>query len=170
MVMIKIYIPNIISALRIALCIPMFFAEAMSPLFVGCYLLAGISDMLDGFLARKLGVTSEIGARLDSVADFVFVITAFAKLFPLLNFPIWIWLIIIMIAVMKITSSIVSKLRSGKVVFLHTKANKIAGFVLFIGMLFAKTSCFQYVVIGIIVIAMYAAVDEMVRVARNIFQ
>ena len=166
MVMIKIHIPNIISALRIALCIPMFFAEAMSPLFVGCYLLAGISDMLDGFLARKLGVTSEFGARLDSVADFVFVITAFAKLFPLLNFPIWIWLIITMIAVIKIVSLIVSKLRNRKVLFLHTEANKITGLLLFIGMLFVKTACFQYVVIVIIVVAIFAAVDEMVKILK----
>lgn len=72
--MIKTHIPNIITALRIALCIPMFFAEAMSPLFVSCYLLAGVSDMLDGFLARKLCVTSDFGARLDSVADLVFAI------------------------------------------------------------------------------------------------
>lgn len=71
---------------------------------------------------------------------------------------------------MKITSSIVSKLRSGKVVFIHTKANKIAGLLLFIGMLFVKTACFQYVVIVIIVVAMFAAVDETIKVARNIFQ
>lgn len=160
----KHHIPNIITALRIALCIPMLLAETMSPMFVSCYLLAGVSDMLDGFLARKLCVSSEFGARLDSVADFVFVITAFMKLFPLLNFPLWIWLTIIMITVVKIISLIVSKLRNGKVVFLHTKANKITGFVLFTGMLFVKTSCFQYVMIGAIIMAAYAAVDEMVMV------
>lgn len=167
MVMIKTHIPNIITALRIALCVPMFLAEAISPLFVACYLFAGLSDMIDGFLARKLGVTSEFGARLDSVADFIFVITAFIKIFPLLNFLLWIWLIIIMIAVMKIVSLIVSKFRNGKVVFLHTKANKIAGLLLFIGMLFVKTACFQYIVVGIIAVAMVAAVDEMVMVLKS---
>lgn len=165
--MIKTHIPNIITALRIALCVPMFLAEAISPLFVACYLFAGLSDMIDGFLARKLGVTSEFGARLDSVADFVFVITAFMKLFPLLNFPLWIWLTIIMIAVVKIASLIISKLKKVKVVPLHTFSNKLTGFVLFIGMLFVKTACFQYVVIGIIVIATYAAVDEMVMVLKS---
>lgn len=162
----KRHIPNIITALRIALCVPMLLAEAMSPLFYACYLLAGLSDILDGFFARKFGVTSDFGSRLDSIADLVFVITAFVKLFPLLNFSKWIWLIIIMIVVMKIVSLIVSKLRKGKIVFLHTKANKITGLLLFIGMLFVKTACFQYVVIVIIVVAMFAAVDEMVRILK----
>lgn len=166
MVMIKIHIPNIISALRIALCVPMFLAEAMSPLFSACYLLAGLSDILDGFFARKLGVTSDFGSRLDSIADFVFVITAFIKLFPLLNFPICIWLIITMIAVIKIVSLIVSKLRNRKVFFLHTEANKITGLLLFIGMFFVETACFQYVVIVIIVVAIFAAVDEMVKILK----
>ncbi len=165
--MIKTHIPNIITALRIALCIPMFFAEAMSPMFVSCYLLAGVSDMLDGFLARKLCVTSEFGARLDSVADFIFVITAFIKIFPLLNFLLWIWLTIIMIAVVKIASLIISKLKKVKVVPLHTFSNKLTGFVLFIGMLFVKTACFQYIVVGIIAVAMAAAVDEMVMVLKS---
>ena len=162
----KRHIPNIITALRIALCVPMLLAEAMSPLFSACYLLAGLSDILDGFFARRLGVTSDFGSRLDSIADLVFVITVFVKLFPLLNFSICIWLIITMIAVIKIVSLIVSKLRNRKVLFLHTEANKIAGLLLFIGMLFVKTACFQYVVIVIIVVAIFAAVDEMVKILK----
>ena len=71
-----------------------------------------------------------------------------------------------MIAVIKIVSLIVSKLRNRKVLFLHTEANKIAGLLLFIGMLFVKTACFQYVVIVIIVVAIFAAVDEMVKILK----
>lgn len=162
----KRHIPNIITALRIALCVPMLLAEAMSPLFVACYLLAGLSDMIDGAIARRLDATSDFGSRLDSIADFVFVVAAFTKLFPLLNFPRRIWLTIIMIAVIKIASLIISKLKKVKVVPLHTFSNKLTGFVLFIGMLFVKTACFQYIVVGIIAVAMVAAVDEAARALK----
>jgi len=159
----KRHIPNIITALRIVLCVPMLCAEAMSPLFLGCYLLAGITDMLDGFLARRLGVASDFGSRLDSIADVIFVVTAFVKLYPLIEFPLWMWLIIIMITVIKVASVAVSRIRNGKIVFLHTIPNKLTGLFLFLGMFFVEMPCFQYVVIGISVFAMFAAVDELVK-------
>lgn len=166
----KRHIPNIITALRIALCVPMLLAEAMSPLFVACYLLAGLSDMIDGAIARRLDATSDFGSRLDSIADFVFVVAAFAKLFPLLNFPRWIWLTIIMITVMKIASIIILKLKKVKDVPLHTKANKITGFVLFVGMIFIETTYFQHIVVAIIAVAMLSAVDEMIKVVKMNFK
>ena len=44
------------------------------------YLIAGLTDMLDGILARRWGVESKFGARLDSLADFVFVLAVGYKL------------------------------------------------------------------------------------------
>jgi len=165
----KRHIPNIITALRIVLCVPMVCAEAMSALFLSCYLLAGITDMLDGYLARKFGVASDSGSRLDSIADVVFVVTAFVKLFPLIELPFWIWLIIIIIAVIKVASISVSKIRIGKIVFLHTIPNKLTGLLLFFGMFFVEMPYFQYVVIGISVFAMFAAIDELVKICKKRF-
>lgn len=163
----KRHIPNIITALRIVLCVPMLCAEAMSPLFLSCYLLAGITDMLDGFLARRLGVVSDFGSRLDSIADVIFVVTAFVKLFPVIELPHWIWLIIIIIAVIKVASISVSKIRIVKIVFLHTIPNKLTGLLLFLGMFFVEMPYFQYVVIGISVFAMFAAIDELVKICNK---
>ena len=80
-------IPNLISALRIALCMPLLMVDAMTVPFWILYVTAGTTDMLDGFLARRWGVESKFGARLDSLADFVFVIAVGYKLFPWLKLP-----------------------------------------------------------------------------------
>ena len=44
-----------------------------SPIFYVLYLIAGLSDMVDGIIARKTDSVSEFGQRLDGVVDFVFV-------------------------------------------------------------------------------------------------
>ena len=49
------------------------------------YIYCGISDILDGFIARKTKNESEIGAKLDSVSDIIFVVVAMIKILPFLN-------------------------------------------------------------------------------------
>ena len=68
------HIPNILSASRIALCLPLLLVDTMTMPFWVLYVIAGTTDMLDGFLARRWGVEGKFGARLDSLADFVFVL------------------------------------------------------------------------------------------------
>ena len=64
-------VPNMLSFLRILLILPfvlMFFLNHIIAAFI-CLVLSGISDMLDGFLARLLHQTSELGKLLDPIAD-----------------------------------------------------------------------------------------------------
>ncbi len=63
------YIPNIISLLRIPMSLGLLLVVHRSLFFVLLYLLCGISDLLDGYLARKMHIESALGARLDSIAD-----------------------------------------------------------------------------------------------------
>ena len=67
-------IPDLLSASRIVLCLPLLLVDAMTLPFWVLYLIAGLTDILDGFLARRWGVESKFGARLDSLADFLFVL------------------------------------------------------------------------------------------------
>ena len=48
-------IPNLLSALRIALCLPLLLMDVMTVPFLVLYVIAGTTDMLDGFLARRWG-------------------------------------------------------------------------------------------------------------------
>ena len=124
------------------------------------YVIAGTTDMLDGFLARRLGVESKFGARLDSLADFVFVLAVGYKLFPWLKLPAALWIMIGVIALVKVSNAISSYVIKHKIEFLHTKANKLTGFLLFIGMMAIGQSYFIPVAWAIACIALFAAIQE----------
>jgi len=153
-------IPNLLSALRIALCLPLLMVDAMTMSFWTLYVIAGITDMLDGFLARRWGVESKFGARLDSLADFVFVLVVGYKLFPWLQLPATLWMMIGFIALVKVVNAISSFVVKHRIEFLHTKANKLTGFLLFIGMLTIGQSYFVPVAWAIASIALFAAIQE----------
>lgn len=59
-------------ALGIIICL-MIHSNSLFSIRIGCYMIyiAAILDLLDGYLARQLNVSSEMGKQLDSFADFV---------------------------------------------------------------------------------------------------
>jgi CDP-diacylglycerol--glycerol-3-phosphate 3-phosphatidyltransferase len=153
-------IPNLLSALRIALCLPLLLVDAMTVPFWVLYVIGGTTDMLDGFLARRWGVESKFGARLDSLADFVFVLAVGYKLFPWLKLPTVLWMIIGLIALVKACNAVSAYIVKHKMVFLHTKANKLTGGLLFVGMMTIGQSYFVPVAWVIACIALFAAIQE----------
>ena len=153
-------IPNLLSMSRIALCLPLLLVDAMTMPFWVLYLIAGLTDILDGYLARRWGVESKFGARLDSLADFVFVLTVGYKFFPLLKLPATLWMMIGLIALIKVANAISSYMVKRRIEFLHTRANKLTGFFLFIGMMAIGQSYFVPVAWVIACIALFAAIQE----------
>ena len=55
-----------------------------SPMFFAIYALTGLTDVLDGWIARKMGSASQFGAKLDSVADLIFYAVMLIMIFPIL--------------------------------------------------------------------------------------
>ena len=153
-------IPNLLSMSRIVLCLPLLLVDAMTVPFWVLYLIAGITDILDGFLARRWEVESKFGARLDSLADFVFVIAVGYKLFPYMKLPTALWMMIGFIALVKTVNAISSYMVRHRIKNLHTKANKLTGFLLFIGMMAIGQSYFVPVAWMIACIALFAAIQE----------
>ena len=153
-------IPNILSVSRIVLGLPLLLVEVMTMPFWVLYAIAGMTDMLDGFLARRWGVESQFGAKLDSLADFVFVIAVGYKLFPWLKLPAALWMMIGLIALVKVSNALSSYVVKHKIAFLHTKANKLTGFLLFIGMMAIGQSYFIPVAWVVACIALFAAIQE----------
>ena len=153
-------IPNLLSASRIALCLPLLLMDAMTVPFWVLYVIAGTTDMLDGFLARRWGVESKFGARLDSLADFVFVLVVGYKLFPWLKLSAALWMMIGLIAMVKIVNAISAYVVKRRVAFPHTKANKLTGLLLFIGMMAIGQSYFVPVAWVVACIALFAAIQE----------
>ena len=153
-------IPNLLSMSRIVLCLPLLLVDAITLPFWTLYVTAGLTDMLDGFLARRWGVESKFGARLDSLADFVLVIAVGYKLFPYLKLSATLWMMIGLIALIKVANAISSYMVKRRIEFLHTRANKLTGFLLFVGMMAIGQSYFVPVAWMIACIAFFAAIQE----------
>ena len=152
--------PNLLSTSRIALCLPLLLVDAMTMPFWTLYVIAGLTDMLDGFLARRWGVESKFGARLDSLADFMLVLAVGYKLFPYLKLPATLWMMIGLVALVKTVNAFCSYVIRHRIEYLHTKANKLTGFFLFIGMMTIRQSYFIPVSWMIACIALFAAIQE----------
>jgi CDP-diacylglycerol--glycerol-3-phosphate 3-phosphatidyltransferase len=124
-------IPNVITALRIALSIALLFTSPLSPVFFIIYIICGLTDMIDGYLARKMRITSKLGSKLDSIADMVFIAVMIVILVPILNLSKWILIWILLIAIIRIISVIIALHKYHKFAGLHTYSNKATGLALF---------------------------------------
>jgi len=84
-------IPNIISSIRILLVAPIAVALADHQLTITIALfgVAALSDAADGFLAKRYGWQSELGAVLDPAADKLLLVTVFITLAYLKLVPLW---------------------------------------------------------------------------------
>ncbi|MRN53538.1 CDP-alcohol phosphatidyltransferase family protein [Paenibacillus monticola] len=131
------YIPNIISLSRIIILFVLFFTYHNEWLFLILYLICGLSDVLDGYIARKTNTQSEFGARLDSLADILLftVITVFIIQWMVNKILIFLPLIIIT-ALIRCASLAIAAYKYHSFASLHTWGNKLTGFLLFITPLF----------------------------------
>ena len=153
-------VANYISVSRIIMSIILFITETFSTTFYVIYIYCGISDMLDGFIARKSNNESKIGAILDSVSDIIFVIVAMIKILPVLNLTDGMIIWGVAIAFIKVVNVICSYIYCKKLVLPHTTANKIAGFILFIAPFIIVNNNSIIIEIIICSIATFAAVQE----------
>ena len=153
-------IANYISVSRIIMSIILCFTETFSIAFYLIYLYCGISDMVDGFIARKSKNESRIGTILDSVSDIIFVIVAMIKILPALNLSDGIIIWVVFIAFIKIVNVICSYIYHKKILLPHTIANKVTGFILFIApFIVVNTNPIIFEII-ICSIATFAAIQE----------
>ena len=80
----NVQVANAITSMRILCSIALLFCPACSTVFYVLYIGAGFTDMIDGTIARKTNTVSELGSKLDTIADFVFVVVCMIKLIPVL--------------------------------------------------------------------------------------
>jgi cardiolipin synthase len=84
-------IPNLLSFLRIAL-VPVFLWFLLEEMFVSAIsvlAIAGLTDFLDGYLARKLNQTTKLGKMLDPVADRLYIFATLLALSATGYVPWW---------------------------------------------------------------------------------
>ena len=163
----KKQIANIITSCRLLGSIGLLYCPVFSACFYGLYLFCGLTDMVDGTIARKTGAVSEFGARLDTVADFLFVIAPFVKLVPVIRIPVWIWIWAAVIAVGKLVTLVWGFTQMKQMPSLHTIANKATGLCLFLLPLTMSFLDLRYAVPVVCVIATIAAIQEGYYIATD---
>ncbi len=151
---------NTITFFRIAVSIALLFCPAFSPPFYVFYIAAGLSDMLDGFVARKTDTVSKFGARLDTIADFVFVVACLIKLLPILIIPAWLYGWIGMIALIKAVNIVSGFTVQKRFAAVHSVMNKATGVLLFLLPLAIPVLPLKYSAIVVCSAATFAAIQE----------
>ena len=160
---------NLITCFRILASAALLFCQPLSPAFYVLYIVAGISDMVDGPVVRRTGTAGDFGAKLDTAADFLFMAVCLYKLLPVLNVPLWLWAWIALIALIKAVNVISGFMVQKRFVTLHTTMNKAAGALLFLLPLTVPYVGLKYTSVVVCVVATFAAVQEghFVRMRRR---
>lgn len=154
---------NYITGLRIVGTLCLLFMKPFSIVFYFVYSISGISDVLDGWVARKKMMESDFGARLDSMADLLFYSVMLVKILPalLIKLPGFIWTTVELILMLRLFSYGAAAVKYHRFAALHTYMNKLTGTLVFalpyvIGLPIAVPYC-----TGACLIAVLAAAEEL---------
>ena len=127
------YIPNALSIARLLLCIPLVILTPFSTFYIVLFVVAGLTDLLDGKLARRIkDGASELGATLDSIADVCLIAVIMLAIMP--KMEIWSWLQITYICVLLlkvIASTGIGFIKFKEIISLHTISLKVLFTALF---------------------------------------
>ena len=160
-------IANIITGVRILGSVVLLPLSVFTMEFNIIYLLCGLSDMIDGTIARRTNSVSEFGSKLDTVADFIFVIVVMIKLLPVIPIPYWTLIWIAAIAIIKVGNIVRGYICTRRFIDTHTILNKAAGLSLFIMPLTLSCIELKYSCIIVCSIATLAALQEGICIAKR---
>ncbi|WP_320987936.1 CDP-alcohol phosphatidyltransferase family protein [Hungatella sp.] len=122
---------NIITSSRIIFALAILYIKPFSTAFWICYFLGGLSDLLDGLVARTLNQQSENGAKIDSIADTVFAASIFIIVLKNIFLPGRFWWFISLIILIRIITYSVGFYKYRTFSSLHTYFNKASGVLIF---------------------------------------
>jgi len=151
-----------ITTIRIIGAVALLTTEPLSVIFYAIYFMCGISDVLDGYIARKTNTVSKAGATLDSIADFIFVTVMVVIFIPLISWELWLLFWIVAIAIIRLASLMIGFAKYHALAFLHTYANKATGLALFLFPLFYHAADITIVAVALCSIASLSAIEELV--------
>ena len=151
---------NIITGIRIVISISLLFCLPLSPVFLALYIAAGISDMIDGTVARKTGTASEFGEKLVTAADIVFTAVCLIKIIPVLDIPLWLIIWTSVIALIKVINIVSGFAKWHEFVAAHTVMNRLTGIALFLMPLTLTFIDLKYGSVFVCALATCAAIQE----------
>lgn len=163
------HMANLVTGSRILLSFLLLLVPPFAPSFYVLYILCGVTDMIDGPIARKTGSESALGAHLDSIADALFVLICTVRILPAVEILPWIWVWIGLIAILRAFNLLQGLARQKRLIMLHTAANKITGGLLFALPLVLHVININLAAIPICAAATFASVQEWHRIRTDRF-
>ena len=154
-------IPNILSICRIFLSLLLLLLKPLGIPFFIIYIICGISDFLDGFIARKYKVTTKLGARLDSIADFVMFMIIIIVIYPLITSSGIIKVSIFGIIIIRVIATTIAFIKYKSFAMIHTYGNKITGFLVLLIPVFLLLQITDKIILLVCIIAILSAMEEL---------
>ncbi len=155
--------PNIITCVRILGTVALVFIEPFCMPFYIVWTICGVSDVLDGTVARMTKQESKFGARLDSIADIMFYLLMLYRVLPTLIavLPHWIWIIVCAIALTRSAAYVTALIKYKRFASLHSYLNKLSGFLLFLVPYFIFMSWFWIYCVVLCGIGLLSSIEEL---------
>jgi CDP-diacylglycerol--glycerol-3-phosphate 3-phosphatidyltransferase len=167
----KVYknLPNFITGLRILGTAALLFVESLSLPYFIIYVLAGITDVLDGMIARLTKTTSALGSLLDSIADLFFYTVLLVKILPKLIevLPTAIWFCVATVILIRIVSYSLAFVKYKRLASVHTYMNKMTGGAIFVYPFLLMTAAAIPAAFCVCAIAGIASVEELLLHVLN---
>lgn len=154
---------NMVSGLRIVCGLLLLCFPAFSGFFFLFYLLGGVSDAVDGAIARRLHQVTEFGSKLDTAADFIFAMAALIKILSVVVVPAWLIIWVVVIALLKVINVVRGYMMFQEFVAVHSLTNKICGVMVFCIPLYITCVPEQIAALLVLVtclVATFAAIQE----------
>lgn len=156
-------LPNYITCLRILGTVALLFVESLTFPFYIVYVLTGITDVLDGFVARITNTTSTLGARLDSIADLIFYTVLLVKILPemLVVLPPIIWFAVAAVIAVRVCAYVLAFVKYKRFASVHTYMNKMTGASIFVYPFFLVLPTAVPVAFAVCAVAGLASLEEL---------
>ena len=153
---------NIITATRILGTLGLIFLAPLTLPFYVVYVWCGLSDVLDGFVARKLQIISPFGSKLDSASDLLFYTVMMLKIWSFLQegLPNYVWILIYAVLGIRFLCYVYVGIRDHHFESRHTILNKINGGLMFFLPFFVRTPYLIPYSLLILLIAYISTFDE----------
>jgi len=121
------YIPNILTLWRVAATpiLIVLLKDETYHLALAVFILAGVSDALDGYLAKRFGYETRFGAILDPVADKVLLVSCFVMLTLLDLLPFWLMVLVAFRDVLIVGGYLILSTLNGSVTMQPSVVSKI---------------------------------------------
>ena len=161
---------NFITSIRLVGAICILFTETLSRPFFIIYIISGITDALDGFVARKLNITSDFGRKLDSVSDLLFNGITLAKIFPIIlaKTPSYIPILIYIAVAVRALCYLFIGIRFKQFSSRHTVYNKIISGMMFILPFMALTDYLPIYCLVVLSVGFYSNFYEIMYIKKRL--